>query len=117
PCGISARPRRASNTVMLVIQTDSAGWRSNHATTTASGTVRIIAEITLVSRIIIYRTLPTAESDRAIPAGPWSALLSRNEPQYVTPVWLHVYFVLSPRRVKCAGPPLPCCACDAQHGV
>ena len=48
PLGNSARPNRASNTVMLVSHTESAGWRSNHSTTTASGFVRINADSTLV---------------------------------------------------------------------
>ena len=52
PDGSSARPKRASNNVMLVIQTDLAGWRSSHLTTAASGTERISAPRTLVSRII-----------------------------------------------------------------
>ena len=52
PDGSSARPKRASNNVMLVIQTDSAGCRSSHFTTAASGTERISVPRTLVSRII-----------------------------------------------------------------
>ena len=91
PDGSNAMPKRTSNNVILVIQTDSAGWRSSHATTGASGTVRINAPSTLVSRIIIYQILPTAQSDRAIPAGLWPAPLSQNVPQSVNPVWLHGY--------------------------
>jgi hypothetical protein len=67
-----------TNSVMLVIQTDSAGWRSSHATTGGSGRVRINAESTLVSRTIICRISPIADADRAIPAAPLSARFSRN---------------------------------------
>jgi len=52
PDGSNARPKRVSNKVMLVIQTDSAGCRSSHATTAGSGPTRINALSTLVSRII-----------------------------------------------------------------
>lgn len=40
----SASPTRAANTVMLVSHSESAGWRSNHSMTTASGFVRIDAD-------------------------------------------------------------------------
>jgi hypothetical protein len=40
--------------VTLVIQTDSAACRSSHATTEESGAARINADMTLVSRMIIY---------------------------------------------------------------
>jgi len=54
PEGSSARPKRASNNVMLVIQIDSAGCRSSHLTTAASGTARISAPRTLVSMMITW---------------------------------------------------------------
>jgi hypothetical protein len=76
PAGSSARPRQASNTVMLVIQMDSAGCRSSQATTGASGAVRINAESTLVSRMINYGIPSIADADRAAPAVPWSVLIS-----------------------------------------
>ncbi len=47
----------ASNTVMVVSHTESAGWRFNHSTTTASGFVRINADSTFVSRTITNQTL------------------------------------------------------------
>jgi hypothetical protein len=42
--------------MMLVTQIESAGWRSSHSTTTASGLVRINADNTFVSRTITNRT-------------------------------------------------------------
>ena len=65
--GSNARPKRVSNKVMLVIQMDSAGCRSSHSVTAVSGTVRINAPSTLVSRIITDRISSIGESDRAIP--------------------------------------------------
>ena len=52
PFGKSVRPNRASNTMILVSHTESAGWRSNQSTTTASGVDRISADSTFVSRTI-----------------------------------------------------------------
>jgi hypothetical protein len=58
--------------------------RSNRATTAASGTARISASNKLVSRIIICRTSPIAEPDRAIPEAQQLAQLWQNVPQFVT---------------------------------
>jgi len=59
PLDISAIPKCASNSVMVVIQIDSAGCSSNHRTTIVSAASCMSAESTFVSRIIIdqYRRL------------------------------------------------------------
>jgi hypothetical protein len=74
--GEQGQTERVSKKVMVVIQTDSAGWRSSHPTTSASGALRINAESTLVSRMITFRSLPTVAVDRAIRGGLPSARCS-----------------------------------------
>ena len=113
PGGNNAKPKCASNNVMLVIQTDSAGCRSSHSITTASGVARINALSTLVSRIITYRTSLIGEPDRAVLAAPRSAPLLQNVPQFVSPAWLRVDRVPLPRRARCAELLLPCYGRDA----
>jgi hypothetical protein len=87
PDGSNAKPKRVSNNVMLVIQTDSAGCRSSQPITTASGVARINAPSTLVSRIITDRTSPIGELDRAILVAPPSAPSLQSAPLSVNPVW------------------------------
>ena len=52
PAGSSAKPRRLSNKVMLVIHTDCAAFRFSLSTTGGSGLLRISADNTLVSKVI-----------------------------------------------------------------
>ena len=52
PDGSKARPETRLEQSDAGIHTDSAGWRSSHATTAGSGPARINAPSTLVSRII-----------------------------------------------------------------
>src|SRR5260370_23456124 len=49
------KPKRISMTVMAVIQTDAEGCASSQLTTGFSGSLRIRAEMTFVSRTIILR--------------------------------------------------------------
>ena len=87
PAGSTAKPKRVSNNVMLVIQTESAGWRSSHSRTAASGTVRINAPSTFVSRIITYRISPIVEPDRAILVTPQLDPISQSVLQSVSRAW------------------------------
>ena len=116
--GSNARPKRVSNKVMLVIQTDSAGCRSSHATTAGSGPACINALITLVSRIITaYRISPVGKPDRATPGAPQSDPLWQNVPQCVTPTLRRGAHRSSRHRARCDGLLLPYCGRDAQRGA
>ncbi len=67
----SSIPARISNTVTAVVQIDSAGWPSSHATTVASGSARMSAERTFVSSAIIrHRSRRHERDDRGSLAGP-----------------------------------------------
>jgi hypothetical protein len=105
--GSNARPKRASNKVMLVIQTD---------TTAGSGPARIGALITLVSRIITaYRISPVGKADRATRGAPQSDPLWQNVPQCVPPTLQWGAHLSSRHRARYGGLLLPYCGRDARH--
>src|SRR5262249_21055908 len=119
PDGSKARAKRVSDNVMLVIQTDSAGWRSSHAATAGLGTVCINALRTLVSRIITNtcRIARIGAPDPATPAAPQSDPFLQNVPQFVTPTSRQVGRVPLQHRARYAELLLPYCGRAAQRGV
>ena len=79
--GNSARPNRASNTVMLVSHTESAGWRSNHSTTTARSGKRVaFATVADGSRLQSSRE-SLAAMDRVSPRASSTDVASRTTPR------------------------------------
>ena len=78
PSGRMARPNPISKALTDVVQTDSAGTPSSQRTTSASGTSRISAESTFVSRMISFGR--SASKSTARGAWPVSAPGSRSTP-------------------------------------
>src|SRR5580698_3407414 len=117
PLGSSASPSRASKRVMLVIQMDSAAWRSSQSTTGRSGTSRINAESTFVSSTIMTQYLQVAHVDPAAPADRSSYLYRKSVPQFAIRVSRSGDWNPLSHCEECAESPLPYCDHGAQPVV
>jgi len=94
---------------MLVIQMDSAAWRSSHSTTGRSGTARINAESTFVSITIMAQYLQIAQVDPEAPVDQSSYLYRKSVPQFAIRFWRSGDWMPSPHCEEYAEFPLPYC--------
>src|SRR5438445_13144008 len=106
-------------TVIDVIQIEALGWPSSHFTTGISGSGRINAETTLVSRSIIPRNpAPAAECRAALEFPRLASDLRRGigrQSPFRVPYGLCPRF--SSRRAEFRGLLLPCCGHGAWRGA
>src|SRR6266568_3045175 len=107
----------ASTSVMLVIQNGLGQLAIQPRHKRGSIALRINAESTFVSRMIIYRSRPTARTGYVIPAGLLSVPLLRSALRYATQALVVAGSLPSVRCAGCDGFPLPRCAHCAWRGV
>src|SRR5271154_4769719 len=102
-------PKRTSRTVTEVVQMDDRGCRSSQLTTPGSGVWRMRAESTLVSRMIIPRTMELRSHGHAAPECPSPDRPLRTRRRFLYPIPPLGLLLALQHCAECRALLLPCC--------